>query len=205
MSAGVSTGPVAAVAHHRALVGRSDAIISLSGQAEGTYTSTQKGSDAATKYKLNSAGTITPIGQAAVTSSFRTPKVVKTGERVGRLKIVGSQGTLTLKLTEPGRIIAGALDLPNGFNPGGPVKGLRPGNGASPSASGGPVVLVNDFLYSVVKGTGQYAHDKATGAVEITTTPGLATPPSGIYSSLMATTETGFGKTTVTFGPVPLT
>jgi hypothetical protein len=207
MSAGVSTSPVAAVvAHHRPRAAHSDASVSLSGTVDGDYTSTQKGSHAATKYKLTAEGSITPIGQAAVTGSFRTSNAIRIGEVAGRLKIVGSQGTLILKLQKTNPVIAGALDLPSGFNPGGPIKGLRPSSGASPSASGEPVILVNDFNYSIVKGTGQYAHDTGTGTGVITTTPNTAIPPGpGIYSSPMAT-ESGFGQTTVNLysGPVPL-
>jgi hypothetical protein len=206
MSAGVSTAPVAAVAHHHPLAAHWDASISLTGQADGTYTSTQGPPDTGTRYKLKVSGTITPIGSAVVNGSFHTPGFIRGGKVTGRLKIVGSRGKVILQLTEPGPIIAGAFDLPNGVNPGGPIKGLTPSSGVSPSTSSGPVILVNDFLYSVVKGTGKYAHDKGTGTVEITTTPGLATPPPGIYSSPM-TAKTGIGRTTLTFesGPVPLT
>ncbi len=180
MSAGVSTAPVAAaVAHHGQPAVHPDASIALTRKADGTYTSTQGPPDTGTRYKLNAAGTITPIGSAVVTGSFHTPGFIQTGEATGKLKIVGSHGTLTLKLREPGPITAGL-----------------------PSASGGPIILVNDFTYSVVKGTGQYAKDHGTGTVEITTTPGLTSPTGpGIYM----TSETGIGRTTLTFesGVVP--
>jgi hypothetical protein len=208
MSAGVATAPVAAaVAHHRLPAVHTDASVALTGQADGTYTSTLGPPDTGVRYKLKASGTITPIGSAVVSASFHTPGFIRGGKVTGRLKIVGSHGKLILKLTEPGPIVADASNLPTGFNPGGPIKGLRPASGGSPSASGEPINLVNTFTYFVVKGTGRYAHDTGTGPVVITTTPGTSSPPgTGIYSSPM-TTEAGFGRTTVTFesGAVPFT
>ena len=201
LSAVVSTGPAAALvhvaarpamiaetAHHGApteghashVAARSHASIALSGSADGFYTSNQRLPDTGTKYHLTTAGKVTPVGEAIVKGSFQTPGFILGGLASGTLRIVGSHGTLKLSLRSPGPI--------------------RP----SASVSGGPVSLVNDFTYTIVKGTGAYAGDHGTGTVEITTTPGVAAPPgTGIYASPALT---GFGRATVTFetGPVPL-
>jgi hypothetical protein len=199
LSAGVSTAPAAALAHFTArpmaivetehhgtptesraslLAARSDAGIALNGSADGDYTSKQRGSHAATEYRLTTAGTITPVGQAVVTGSFRTPPSVRGGETLGTLKIVGSSGTLNLTLKVPPPI---------------PV-------------TGGPVILANDFTYTIKKGTRAYAGDYGTGMVEFTTTPGIATPPGTGIDASRAVTESGFGRVTLTFetGPIPL-
>jgi hypothetical protein len=215
MSAGLSTAPIAAAATHDGRVAAKPAVlvethrnasVTLTGEADGTYTSTLGPPDTGTPYKLNASGTITPVGSAVITGSFHTPGFIRGGKVTGRLKIVGSHGTLTLKLTDPGPIERGASNaVDNPINPGGPIRGLRPASGGSPSAAGIPIILVHDFTYTVVKGTGQYAKDHGTGTVMITTTPGLTSPPGpGIYSSPM-TTEPGIGRVTVTFesGAVP--
>ena len=201
LSAGVSTGPAAALAHAAArpamiaetaqhgspteghasrVAARSHASIALSGSADGNYTSNQALPDTGTNYHLTAAGRITPVGKAIVKGSFRTPGFILNGQVSGTLRIVGPHGTLKLSLRIPGPI--------------------RP----SASVSGGPLTLVNDLTYTIVKGTGAYAGDNGTGTVEITTTPGVATPPgSGIYA---APALTAFGRATVTFetGPVAL-
>jgi hypothetical protein len=200
LSAGGAMAPVApAVARHAhaaALVApQSDARISLGGTADGYYSSTESSHGAETHYHLTAGGTITPIGEAIVKGHFH----VRDGKDSGTLKIVGSDGTLRLKLTTSRPIIAGtSTSLPPGFNPGGP---MQP---ASTSTSGGPVILVNDFSYTITGGTGQYAHDQGAGAVAIATTPGTTPPPgTGFYASTLSF-DTGFGQTTVTFEPVPL-
>jgi hypothetical protein len=203
LSAVVSTASAAALAHLAAqraaiaqtahfgapaenraslVAARSGASLALNGSADGDYTSRQHGSNAATKYHLTAAGTITPVGQAVVTGSFRAPTSMRGGETVGTLKIITASGRLTLTLTVPRPIPASA------------------------AVTAGPIILVNDFSFTVKKGTGAYAGDHATGTVEITTTPGFTTPTGpGIYAS-RAVAASGVGRTTITFqtGPLPL-
>jgi hypothetical protein len=203
LSAGVSSAPAAAQAHVAAqraaiveaahygapaesraslIAARSGASLALSGSADGDYTSRQHGSSATTKYNLTAAGTITPVGQAVLTGSFKAPTSMRGGETAGTLKLVGFSGGLTLTLKVPRPIHASA------------------------AVTEGPIILVNDFAFTVTKGTGAYAGDHGTGTVEITTTPGFATPTGpGIYAS-RAVAASGVGRTTITFqtGPLPL-
>jgi hypothetical protein len=174
MSAGVTTAHVAhAIAHHgHAAVGQaSDTTVSLTGVADGYYTSTEKSPHDVTKYNLTASGTISPIGASVVTGSFKTSETAS--KETGRLTIVGPLGDLKLKLREPGPIVAGASNAADSStNPGVTVKK------ASTSASAGPIILVNNFTYTIVRGTGQYAHDHGSGTVVITTTPGDAGSPA---------------------------
>lgn len=180
LSAGVATAAADFVGPVSA---RSGASIRLDGNAEGTYTSKQLGSGGAMEYHLHASGTIAPVGQARVTGSFEMPRTIRGGETLGTLKVVGASGKLTITLTGQGPIIA-----------------------SSPE-SAGPIILVNDFTYEITRGTRAYAHDRGTGLVQITTTPGTTVPTGpGIYNATEATT-TGSGRTVVTFetGPIPLT
>ena len=162
---------------------RSGTSIRLDGTADGTYTSKQLGSGGAMEYHLHASGTIAPVGQVRVTGSFEMPSIVRGGETLGTLKVVGASGKLTIILKGQGPIIASAPE------------------------SAGPIILVDDFTYEITRGTRAYAHDRGTGMVQITTTPGTTTPTGpGIYNAMEART-TGSGRTVVTFetGPVPLT
>ncbi|HZW33152.1 MAG TPA: hypothetical protein VFF52_20720 [Isosphaeraceae bacterium] len=155
--------------------------VTLTGEATGDYTSTQGPPDTGTHYHLTAAGRLTPIGRAVVSGSFQTPGFIRGGQASGTLTIAAAHGTLTLNLTAPGPIRVNA------------------------STAAGPMILVNDFTYTITKGTGRYAHDKGLGRVVITTTPGLTVPTQpGIYAATPSIT--GSGQTTVTFetGATPL-
>jgi hypothetical protein len=154
--------------------------VNLAGQAAGHYNSTQNPPDTGTKYKLNAIGTITPIGEAVVTGSFQTPGFIKGGQAKGTLTVVGTQGTLTLKLTAAGPIPPGSASAP---------------------ASMGPIVLQNNFTYQITRGTGIYSHAHGSGTVDIMTTPSLTGPIGpGVFGAASAT-RTGVGRTTLTFTP----
>ena len=94
MSAGASTAAVAAVAHYRPVAAhhaeaQTDQSISLTGEADGYYTSSQRLPDARTRYQLTAEGTIAPVGAAVVTGSFHTPGM----PAVARLRATcGSRG-----------------------------------------------------------------------------------------------------------------
>jgi hypothetical protein len=155
--------------------------VALTGVARGDYTSTQSPPDTGTHYDLTAAGRVTPIGRAMVSGSFQTPGFIRGGQASGTLTIAAAHGTLTLNLTAPGPIRAAA------------------------STAAGPMILVNDFTYTITKGTGRYAHAKGLGTVEITTTPGFTVPTQpGIYAA--PPSRTGSGQATVTFetGATPL-
>jgi hypothetical protein len=187
------------------LLRKSHTNISLSGAADGDYTSTFN--DFATKYHVSAAGTITPVGSVGIRGSFHSGR--KSGQNSGSLTIVGVQGTLRLELKAESPPIASVSNRAHDtINPGGPIQGLCTVNPGGPSAGGSsmtstvgePIILVNDFTYTITGGTGKYANDRGSGTVEITTTPGLMTPQGpGIYSSTAAT-DTGVGQTTITFG-----
>jgi hypothetical protein len=201
MSAGVATAPVAAVVDHgpaavqpahpvksSLAAAQSDSSITLTGKAHGHYTSTQGPPDTGTHYDLRATGKLAHIGRAVVTGSFQTPGFILNGHASGTLKIAGPKGTLTLQLTTPGPIAANST------------------KGGTTTTSAGPIILVNDFTYNIESGTGRYANDHGIGTVVITTTPGLSSPTGpGIYNAPSAS-ETGVGRTTLTFesGPVPL-
>jgi len=147
--------------------------IEVGGEVQGYYSSISITSVAPTIYALAAHGTITPIGPATVTGSFHTAR--------GHLIIVGTGGSLNLKLTKAPS--TSASDSPD-------------------DASNGPIILVYDFTYKITAGTGQYKHDRGTGKVVITTTPGLVSPTGpGIYSG---PTTTNVGRTTLTFNPTPV-
>jgi hypothetical protein len=200
MSADVATAPVAAVLHHgpaavqpaylveSSLAAAPVGSITLTGKAHGHYTSTQGPPDTGTQYDLKATGKLTHIGRAIVTGSFQTPGFVLNGRASGTLTIAGSKGTLTLQLTAPGPIMANST------------------SGGTTTTSAGPIILVNDFTYNIESGTGRYANDHGTGTVVITATPGLSSPTGpGIYNAPSAS-ETGVGRTMLSFksGPVPL-
>ena len=206
MSAGVATAPLAAAGGFPGPVTvpsrHSHPRVELTGPANGYYTSTQKSNGTETEYDLTAAGTISPVVSAVITGSFQTVQ----SKASGSLTIAASQGTLTLKLREGGPTSAVSNGADGSINPGGPIRGLTSSNGKTTSSSGGPIILVNDFTYTIVRGTGAYARARGSGAVDITTTPGISSPPGpGIYAS-PSTTETGFGTTTFTFdsGVVPV-
>jgi hypothetical protein len=176
-----------------ALNRRSHTNLNLSGAADGEYTSTYRKS--ATKYHLSAAGTISPVGSVGVRGSFHAGS--KSGQNSGSLTIVGVQGTLTLQLRAERSPIASESN-----GPGDTINQGMPTVARSPSTVGDPIILVNDFAFTITGGTGKYANDRGAGSVEITTAPGLTSPSGpGIYSSTAAT-DAGVGQTTITFGPV---
>jgi hypothetical protein len=204
MSAGVGAGVAALSLDTPAaakLARPVEQTVSLIGSAAGDYTSTLSKHSTGTRYDLSASGTVTPIGSAVVNGWFHTPGS-KGGQDSGSLTIVGSGGTLKLKLT-PERWIDSAR-ASDSVNPGGPIRGLSTVN------PGGPMIPVgappvNYFTYTVTGGTGQYAHDRGTGSVEVATTTGLPVPGNDNASST-APSDHGSGQTTLTFitGRVPL-
>jgi hypothetical protein len=209
MSAGVAAGAGAAALSldtpaAAKLARPVEQTVSLTGSADGDYTSTQSKHNMGIEYHLSASGTITLIGSAVVNGWVHTPGS-KGGQDFGSLTIVGSRGTLKLKLTpERWSFLARADDS---VNPGGPIRGLSTVNPGGPMIpKGSPPV--NYFTFTITRGTGQYAQDRGTGSVEIATTPGLTgLPGPGIYSSSStAPSDNGLGQTTLTFitGRVPL-
>jgi hypothetical protein len=178
--------------------------VSLTGSTDGDYTSTLSKHSMGTKVQLSASGTITPIGSAVVNGWFHTPGS-NGGQDSGSLTIVGSRGTLKLKLTRENWSFSARAD--DSVNPGGPIRGLSTVN------PGGPMIPVGSppvdyFTFTITRGTGQYAQDRGTGSIEITTTPGLTgLAGPGIYSSSSkAPSDHGSGQTALTFiiGRVPL-
>jgi hypothetical protein len=179
--------------------------VSLTGSANGDYTSILSKHGMGIKYHLSGAsGTITLIGSAVVKGSFHTPGSTG-GQDSGSLTIVGSRGTLKLKLTP--EIWSFSARADDSVNPGGPIRGLSTVN------SGGPMIpkgapIVNYFTFTITRGTGQFAQDRGTGSVQIAFNPGLTGQPGpGVYSSSStASSDHGSGQATLTFiiGRVPL-
>jgi hypothetical protein len=209
MSAGVAAGAGAAALSldtpaAAKLARPVEQTVSLTGSAAGDFTSTLSKHSMGIKYHLSASGTITPIGSAVVNGWFRTPGS-KGGQDSGSLTIVGSGGTLELKLTPERWSFSVRAD--DSVNPGGPIRGLSTVN------PGGPMIPVgappvNYFTFTITRGTGQYAQDCGTGSVEIATNPGLTgLPGPGTFSlSSTAPSDHGSGQTTLTFitGRVPL-
>jgi hypothetical protein len=209
MSAGVAAGAGAAALSldtpaAAKLARPVEQTVSLTGSADGDYTSTLSKDSKGIKYQLRASGTITPIGSAVVKGWFHTPGS-EGGQDSGSLTIVGSRGTLKLKLTPESWIFSARAD--DSVNPGGPIRGLSTVNPGGPMIpTGSPPVYF--FTFTITRGTGQYAQDRGTGSVEIATSPGLTgLPAPGIYSSSStAPSDHGSGQTTLTFitGRVPL-
>jgi hypothetical protein len=177
---------------------------SLTGSADGDYTSTLSKHSMGIKYHLSASGTITPIGSAVINGRFHTPGSTG-GQDSGSVTIVGSRGTLKLKLTPENWSFSARAD--DSVNPGGPIRGLSTVNPGGPMIpKGSPPVYF--FTFTITRGTGQYAQDRGTGSVEIATTPGLMglPAPGVISSSSTAPSEQGSGQTTLASitGRVPL-
>jgi hypothetical protein len=178
--------------------------VSLTGSADGAYASTPSKHSMGIKYQLGAFGPITPIGSAVVNGWFHTPGS-NGGQDSGGLTIFGSRGTFKLKLTPENLSFSARADA--SVNPGGPIRGsstVNPGGPMIPKGS----PIVDYFTFTITRGTAQYAHDRGTGTVEITTTPGLTgLPGPGIFSSsLTSPSDHGLGQITLTFisGRVPL-
>ena len=103
--------------------------VSLTGSADGDYTSTLSKHSMGIKYHLSASGTITPIGSAVVNGWFHTPGS-KGGQDSGSLTIVGSRGTLKLKLTPEDWCFSARAD--DSVNPGGPIRELSTVNPGGP-------------------------------------------------------------------------
>jgi hypothetical protein len=209
MSAGVAAGAGAAALSldtpaAAKLARPVEQTVSLTGSTDGDYTSTLSKHSMGTKVQLSASGTITPIGSAVVNGWFHTPGS-NGGQDSGSLTIVGSRGTLKLKLTPERWSFSARAD--DSVNPGGPIRGLSTVNPGGPMIpKGSPIVYY--FTFTITRGTAQYAHDRGMGTVEIPTTTGLTgLPGPGIYSSSStAPSDHGSGQTTLTFiiGRVPL-
>ena len=174
-------------------------MIGLSGQATGTYSSTETNRVAGTLYQIKGSGTITPIGSAAVSGAYHALGSDSALE-TGTLMLVGPHGKLNLKLTASiSPIAANRASQPgSGINPGGPMIPA-----STQSIASGPIILVYSFDYRIVRGTGQYARDRGTGVVQITSTPGLSSPTGpGIYAAVSAS-STSPGRITLNFSPGP--
>jgi hypothetical protein len=207
MSAGVATAPIAATAaaHHGTVAAgppdlvtdaatKRTRLVALAGEADGYYTSTVGTPDTGTEYFVSATGTIAGVGEAMVSGSFHTPWLIHGRLSSGALTIVGSAGTLRLRLTATGAGVADvSTDWGDRIGPGGAH------NQGSRSISAGPIILLNDFKYTITGGTGQYAHARGSGKALITTTPGLTVPTGpGIYNT-PAMPITGSGRATLTF------
>jgi hypothetical protein len=210
MSAGVAAGAGAVALAPEApaaakLARPAEQVVSLTGQADGDYTSTQNKDNTGIKYQLSGAsGAITPIGSAVVKGWFHTPGSTG-GQDFGSLTIVGSRGKLKLKLTPEIYTFSARAD--KSVNPAGPVRGPSTVNSGSPMIpKGSPIV--DYFTFTITRGTGQYAQDRGTGTVEVAINPRLTGQlVSGIdTSSSTAPSDHGSGQTTLTFiiGRVPL-
>jgi hypothetical protein len=185
MSAGVAAGAGAVALAPEApaaakLARPAEQVVSLTGQADGDYTSTQNKDNTGIKYQLSGAsGAITPIGSAVVKGWFHTPPEIYT--------------------------FSARAD--KSVNPAGPVRGPSTVNSGSPMIpKGSPIV--DYFTFTITRGTGQYAQDRGTGTVEVAINPRLTGQlVSGIdTSSSTAPSDHGSGQTTLTFiiGMVPL-
>ena len=207
MSAGVAAGAAALSLDTPAaarLARPVEQTVSLTGSADGDYTSTLSKHSMGIKYHLSASGTITPIGSAVVNGWFHAPGL-NGGQDSGSLTIVGSGGSLKLKLTPEHWSFSARAD--DSVNPGGPIRGLSTVNPGGPMIpKGSPPVYF--FTFTITRGTAQYAQERGTGSVEIATSPGLTgLPAPGIYSSSStAPSDHGSGQTTLTFitGRVPL-
>jgi hypothetical protein len=201
----MSAGAATSVAHDRTFAAEPPVLVSdgastrtrhvaLTGEADGYYTSTRKTPDNGTEYLVTATGTITGVGAAMISGSFRSPWLIHGRPSSGALMIVGSPGTLTLRLMARGAGIADvSTDGSNRIRPGGA------GSRGSTSISAGPIILLNDFKYTITRGTGHFAHARGSGTVLITTTPGLTVPTGpGIYNTT-AMPVAGIGRTTLTF------
>jgi hypothetical protein len=190
LSAGVGAGAVAALLNTSAaarLARAAEQTLSLTGSADGHFTSTLSHHSSGTEYQVSASGTLTPIGAAVVNGSFHAPGS-NGGKDFGNLTIVGEGGTLRLKLTPEKYLFSARAG--NSVNPGGPMIPV-----------GSPIVDI--YTYTITRGTGQYAHDHGTGTVEITIKPASTGTDS---SSTTAPADHGAGQTTITFvvGRVPL-
>jgi hypothetical protein len=101
MSAGVVAGAGAAALSLDTPAGAklarpAEQTVSLTGSANGDYTSTLSKHSLGIKYDLSASGTITPIGSAVVNGWFHAPGS-NGGQDSGSLTIVSSRGTLKLK------------------------------------------------------------------------------------------------------------
>jgi hypothetical protein len=173
--------------------------IRLSGEATGTYTRTAANPDTGALYRIKARGAITPIARSAsVTGSFQTLGFINGGVETGTLTISGPKGKLYVKLSEIILSVAAGDSIQPGssINPGGPA---IPASKTTIVTM--PIVIVYTFDYRIVGGTGQYAHDKGTGVVHISTTPRLTVPKGpGIYATNSAAL-TSSGRVSVDFLP----
>jgi hypothetical protein len=214
MSAGASTAPAAAMdlghgtvrpplsSHGKVtdLAAMMAEKVELNGQAKGFYTSRFGPPDTGTQFRVNAIGLLTPIGSAVITGSFRTVGSIDGDVATCTLTIAGPDGKLHLILTEAGAVSEGiSTGTSDPINPGGPMIPASPQT--SGVTTGEPIILVNTFRFVIKSGTGQYAHDRGNGTVQIETTPALSIPTGpGIYSSSLAS-QAGTGRTILTFTP----
>jgi hypothetical protein len=88
---------------------RPTATISLSGVAQGTYTSRQSNPDTGTKIQVSATGMIAPAGQTRINGSFDIPGFIRNGTVQGSLTLQGRRGSLTLSITAPASANASSL------------------------------------------------------------------------------------------------
>jgi hypothetical protein len=181
-----------------ALTSAQTRMVELSGQASGTYTSRQGTSDTWSLFHVHASGAISPIGSAEVTGSFRTLGREDGSVPKGTLTILVPNGSLHLDLTDTGAEPSGiTIDQIDSINPGGPM--IPASNGTNESTASGTAIIVHTFEFKIISGTGQYAHDRGTGTVQIETTPGLVPPTApGPYASSLASTAS-IGRTILNF------
>ncbi len=116
-----------------------------------TLTGTEKGvflahtTKTAKNYAIDTAGTLSPIGRAAITGSLQVARGISSGPPSGTLHLITAKGTLTLQIPQ-------SVALPGGL----------------PTATG-----TNEIVdtYVITKGTGAYKGDTGSGVVEFTFNP----------------------------------
>jgi hypothetical protein len=150
--------------------------VDLKGQATGGYTARQENPDTGALFRLNARGAISPIGSAFATGSFHSLGFISDRVATGTLTITGPNGTLHLDLTavESSSAVV-STDQAAAVNPGGPMNPAYPA--PTESTAGGTAIIVHTFQFQIVSGTGDYAHDRGTGTVQIDTIPGYPTSP----------------------------
>ena len=116
--------------------------LTLGGTEHGVFLAHK--TSAQTSYSLDAAGSLTPIGAAAITGTLKVD-AISSGPPSGTLHLYSAKGTLTLQIPESVAIPAG-LPTPTSKNE-----------------------IVDTYV--ITGGTGAYKGDTGSGVVEITFAP----------------------------------
>jgi hypothetical protein len=137
---GVAAAAIVALPTHAEVSSAAKTRLTLGGKEHGGFvahrTSTSR------DYTVAVAGTLTPIGKAAVTGTLDVALVPTSGPPSGTLHLVTSKGSLTLKIPE-------SVAIPYGL--------------PAPTSKGEVV-----DTYYIAGGTGAYKGDTGSGVVEFT-------------------------------------